>query len=369
MLSEGMRNGCKTKVSRNSATMTVRSSDATASGTVGRCSRICLSRVGAKQLADLALDLDRGTHCAACSSCSTERSSSARWRLSIVSPCRVAVRSRAGQARQRATRGILLGVLLGAAHAAGQRLAGLAFGGAQAHLDQESLAMVGAAFAFHAIHRGARAHGLQMFLERRFVVAQGRAGEQLAGQLLHRVGHHVAAHEGAHRIQPAVEKQRADDGFHGVGQHGALAAQAAAVLAPAEAQVAAQVERSGDFGHVMAADQLGAHPGQLAFAPLGMEEEHGFGHHQAQHGVAQEFQAFVVGWRPRGSFSAPSSIRSLARERWVSARTSRSGLAKPYPECRFEFAQTCCHSILKIVSSILRTGQCPAPSLSSELSS
>ena len=41
MLSEGISSGCSTKVSRNSATTTVRSSDASACGKVGmwRCNR------------------------------------------------------------------------------------------------------------------------------------------------------------------------------------------------------------------------------------------------------------------------------------------------------------------------------------------
>ncbi len=41
MLSEGISSGCNTKVSRNSATTTVRNSEANASGNVGRCSRRC----------------------------------------------------------------------------------------------------------------------------------------------------------------------------------------------------------------------------------------------------------------------------------------------------------------------------------------
>ena len=62
MLSEGMRKGCRIKVSRNRATTTVRSREASASGTVGRCKRKCDSRLG--QIGDLR----RGAHCFACSS-------------------------------------------------------------------------------------------------------------------------------------------------------------------------------------------------------------------------------------------------------------------------------------------------------------
>ena len=154
----------------------------------------------------------------------------------------------------------------------------------------------------------------------------------------------MPAHEGAHGIQAAIEKQRADDRFHGVRKHGALAAKAAAVLALAEAQVAAQVEIGGDLGHVLPADQLRAHPGQLAFAPLRMEEKHGLGHHQAQHGVAKEFEPFVVGGGV--IFLAALEIRSFASDRWVSARTSRSGFANVCPSAD---------------SSSLRTGDNCAP--------
>ena len=124
--------------------------------------------------------LGRGAHCAGCSS------SFAPEPVAVAAfGCR--------QPLQRAPRRILFRVLLGASHAAGQRLSRLSIAALEPNLDQKSLAVVGAAFTLDPVNRRAGPRRLQMLLKRRFVVAQRRAGAQLLGQLLGRLAHHLAA--------------------------------------------------------------------------------------------------------------------------------------------------------------------------------
>jgi len=61
-----------------------------------------------------------------------------------------------------------------------------------------------------------------------------------------------------------------------------------------EQQEFAQADGHGHLAHVLTADQLRANARQLALMPLGMQFEKGFGHHQAQHGIAQKLQALIV---------------------------------------------------------------------------
>ena len=76
--------------------------------------------------------------------------------------------------------------------------------------------MPGAAFIFDAVDRDAGVFGLEQFLERRFVIAQRGAGSQFGGQLLGGFGKDVEACKSSHRLQSAIEKQRADHCLHGV---------------------------------------------------------------------------------------------------------------------------------------------------------
>ena len=136
-----------------------------------------------------------------------------------------------------------------------------------------------------------------MFLQRRFIVAQRGPGTQLPGQLLHGIAHHVAPGERSYRFQPAIQKQCSQHCFHGVGEHGALAPQAAAVFPAAEPHMIPQANGRGYLRHMLPADQLGADTGQLAFLPLRVHEEQGLAHDQAKYRVAQKLHALVVAGR------------------------------------------------------------------------
>ncbi len=161
--------------------------------------------------------------------------------------------------------------------------------------------MVGTAFALDAIDRRARAGCLQPLLQRGLVVAQRLSGTQFDGKTFGGFAHHPAADEESHGLQTAIEKKRAHHSFHGIREHGASAAQAAALFAAAQTQMLAQVDFLRHLRHVLAADQPGTNARQFAFAPLRMQGEERLGHHKTQHRVAEIFEALIVG---RSSFLA-----------------------------------------------------------------
>ena len=105
-----------------------------------------------------------------------------------------------------------------------------------------------------------------------------------------------------------------------------LRASAAHFLAAAQFQVAAQIP-AGAPRRAGARRSPGA-PSAWKFALLGHGKaaEQTSLDHQAQHGIAQEFQLLVVG---HGGRRAPLRV-SLASELWVSARRSNSGLVNRY---------------------------------------
>src|SRR5665213_561824 len=225
MLSEGIRSGCSTNVSRNSATTTVRNSEARASGSVGKCRR----------------------RCANCDSC----------------PPR-----------------ILLGVLFGAARTSRQRLSGLAGFHLEPDLNEKFFAVAGTTLALYPVQRRSCPLCLQPLLQRGFEVAQRRAGTQLLRQQLSSFAQHLAPREGPYRLESAVKKQRADHCLHGIREHRAFAPEAALVLAPAQPQMPAQANGLGHLRHMLPAYQLRTNAGQLALVPLRMQPEQSLCHHE-----------------------------------------------------------------------------------------
>src|SRR5579872_2049894 len=115
----------------------------------------------------------------------------------------------AAQPGKRPPRRILLRMLLCASNSARQSFACFASRGLQPHFHQKTLAMVGAALAFHSINRRSSPFRLQPFLKRRLVVAKGRPGTQLFSQFLDGVPHNITTRESPHRLKSAIEKKRA----------------------------------------------------------------------------------------------------------------------------------------------------------------
>jgi hypothetical protein len=164
------------------------------------------------------------------------------------------------------------------------------------------------------------------------------------------LAHDAAAGEGSDGVEPAVEEERGQHCLHGIGKDGAFAAEAAALLAAAEAQVAPEIDGGGHLGHVLAADQLGAHAGQLALLPLGVGLEESLGDDQAKDGVAEELEALVV-FSGRGFGVAVSSGQpacgSFIGQRAVGERAEQELAAgKGMSQCGFQFDQFSFHARL-----------------------
>ena len=109
-----------------------------------------------------------------------------------------------------------------------------------ADFDAEALLVVGAALGGEDVLGLAGAGGLQMLLQRGFVVADGSA-EGVAGlQRKVEIGQggldDLLFDEGAGGVESAVEIERGDDGFEGVGEQRRLFPAAALLFSAAEPQ-------------------------------------------------------------------------------------------------------------------------------------
>ena len=159
--------------------------------------------------------------------------------------------------------------------------------------------MVGAALVGEDVVGLAGAGGLEVLLEGGFVVADGSAEGVAALHGEVEIGQggldDVLFDEGAGGVEAAIEVEGGDDGFEGVGEQGGLAAAAALFFAATEAEERAEVDAGGDLAEVAAADEGGAETGQFALAGGGEATEEGFGDDEAEDGVADELELFVVG--------------------------------------------------------------------------
>src|ERR1019366_2479643 len=144
------------------------------------------------------------------------------------------------------------------------------------------------------------------------------------------------------RLQATIEEKRSYDRLHGVREHGALAPQAGAIFAAAQAQMISKTDGRSNFGHVLSAHQLRAHPGQFALIPFRMKEKQGFTDDQAQHSVAEELEAFIVAAILR-------RIQAALHQLLVGQRTMRERadqqirVGKAMSQSNFQFGENCFH--------------------------
>ena len=101
-------------------------------------------------------------------------------------------------------------------------------------------------------------------------------------------------------IESAVEIDRRDQRFAGVGQQRLLAAAAGLLFAAAENHVLAEPELLRHFRERRGRDQVGLDLRLLPFVVGRERAEQRFGDDQAEHGVAEELQRLVVGHAAAG---------------------------------------------------------------------
>ncbi len=124
-------------------------------------------------------------------------------------------------------------------------------------------------------------------------VFQSRPGTELGGDGDHRVEDAVDDLGGP--LDAELHVDGAEHRLDGVGQDRGLVATAGRLLASAEAHVVAEPERARDLGERLGADDGGAQLGELALGQVGVTREQRVGDDEAQHRVAEELEALVVG--------------------------------------------------------------------------
>ena len=185
--------------------------------------------------------------------------------------------------------GLLGGGLLGT---------GLGGGGAawaEADLDGKELGVLGAGLGDEGVARQGELAGLGEFLKSVLGIDGDLRG---GGAVGFEHGPEAALEEAAADVESeggaGIEIDGGKEGFHGVGEEGFLVASAAPLLAFAEAEEAAEIEGDGDTMEPGGADEVGLEAGEIAFAGIGGEAEDELGGEEAEDGVAEEFEEFVV---------------------------------------------------------------------------
>ena len=155
----------------------------------------------------------------------------------------------------------------------------------QVHFHHKVLVVVRPGLAGHHIAKPLRGVLLHNLLQLCLIV--------LFGALLCERRGDEGQNEGARGFDSAVEIQRRDNGLERIGHHAGARAPAAQLFAVAQPQPAAQVYLLRKTEQRRLAHKAGAHARQIALRQAGMGEQI-FRHHDAEHGIAQKFQALVV---------------------------------------------------------------------------
>src|SRR6266516_1828894 len=136
---------------------------------------------------------------------------------------------------------------------------------------------------------------LEQLLQLPFGILQVKDLDQLADGVAKATQNELSG-----RVVTAVEEDRAQQRFQRVGQRRRTLACAAGFFAATEDEMLADAEAAGFGGKRAAVDHLSAGFGQGSFAEAGKFFVELAGQDQAEHGVAEKFQALVVGrvaWR------------------------------------------------------------------------
>ena len=124
----------------------------------------------------------------------------------------------------------------------------------------------------------------------------------------------IAQHEAVGAAPAAVEEHRADQRLERAGEDRGLLAAARALLAPAEAQVRAEVQLARRGRERRLADERRPHPGQLAFAGRRVLPGEVARRRQAEDRVPEELQALVVLGLPGGPLADRRAVGERGRQ-------------------------------------------------------
>ncbi len=177
----------------------------------------------------------------------------------------------------------LLGFLLRATGAVAVELV------ADAHLSGERLGVVGTVVGEDVLGDTETVLGREL-LQRRLPV---EAGPHRGGFLDQRVEEAVDDRGG--RLDPATEVHRADHGLDGVGEDRGLVTSAGRLLAAPELDVVAEPDPDRHHCQGPCVDDGGAQLGEPTLGQVGVHEVESLGHHDPEHGVAEELEPLVGG--------------------------------------------------------------------------
>ena len=102
------------------------------------------------------------------------------------------------------------------------------------------------------------------------------------------------ADEGARRLQPAVEPERADQGFDGVAQDVVALERAVGERLLAEPHMRGDADLAADLGADAARDEHVQPPRQFALGLVRKEAVEPVGDGDAEHPVAEEFEPLII---------------------------------------------------------------------------
>ncbi len=208
------------------------------------------------------------------------------------------------QLPQRGLRGGLLGIFLGRTFRARNRLA------PHAHLDQKYLAMLRAPLLDHDVTRLGPLVGLQVFLQRRLVVVEGKGVDAF----LQPVAQDELVDEPPCRLDSTVQVQSRDQSLQCIDQYRTLGAPAAAFLTAAQLQVAAQIQLPGNRQQEGGAHQMCLELGELSLGVRGEALQQPRAHQEPKNRVAKKLQLLVVG-RSNAPFVGQRAMgQSLAQQ-------------------------------------------------------
>ena len=157
----------------------------------------------------------------------------------------------------------------------------------QVHLYKEALVVVGALLAGQAVLQNLAALPLDQFLKGGLIVPG-------AGQSLHLPAEDILLYDLPGRSDPAVQINRGQHCLHSVRLDGGALSAAAGLLALAQVQILAQMQRLRHLYQAVLTHQGRPGPGQFPLRQIRVIAVQVVGHHHAQDRVTQELQPLVA---------------------------------------------------------------------------
>jgi len=127
------------------------------------------------------------------------------------------------------------------------------------------------------------------FLEAGFEIAEFTGGILCGGD-----GHDYTVDNASGLVETAVEVDSSENGFDCVGEEGAFLAATGEFFAASELEAVAEVDGAGDADEMGGGDDAGLVDAEVAFGEFGVVTEEVFADQEAENGIAEEFELFVV---------------------------------------------------------------------------